>query len=451
MTLWSEAECRRITDQALAASRADEVRLSIRGGATSHLRFARNSPTTSGTSDDTRLRVTCTFGQRTGSASVNQFTKNHIRRCVERAEDLAGRAPEDPEHVPPPGPQEYARTDGFSAETAEDGFELMAAGVEECLDQARRAQLVAAGYTQATVGFDCTANSAGLFGYDTATSAYFSETVRTPDGRGSGWGTEVGTGVEDIDYGAASSIAVEKARDSAGARPLEPGRYPAVLEPACVANFLSLLFGAMGRRAADEGRSYFSAASSGAASGDANRIGEKLFADSVRIWSDPGDLAAPGAAWGEDGLAQRPQLWVDGGRLAALPTDRAWAVQRGIAPLPGPSNVLMAGGSGSLDDLVSGMDRGVLITSLWYIRSVDPRTLLYTGLTRDGVFWVEDGRISHPVTNFRWNDGPARILSHATALSRSVRVAPRASRAATWVVPAVAVSEFHLSSVSDAV
>jgi predicted Zn-dependent protease len=111
----------------------------------------------------------------------------------------------------------------------------------------------------------------------------------------------------------------------------------------------------------------------------------------------------------------------------------------------------MTGGQGSLDDLIASTERGVLITSLWYIRFLDPRTLLFTGLTRDGVFWLENGKISHPVSNFRWNDSPIRVLQQVEAMSASVRASPRDGSASNLWVPALRVKEFELSSVSDAV
>jgi predicted Zn-dependent protease len=111
----------------------------------------------------------------------------------------------------------------------------------------------------------------------------------------------------------------------------------------------------------------------------------------------------------------------------------------------------MEGGSGSLDDLIASTQRGVLITSLWYIRFVDPKTLLLTGLTRDGVFWIQNGKIAHPVSNFRWNDSPIRVLKNVEAMTASARTSPREGTATNIWVPALRVKEFELSSVSDAV
>src|SRR5690606_9328921 len=153
-------------------------------------------------------------------------------------------------------------------------------------------------------------------------------------------------------------------------------------------------------------RSYFSEP------GGATKLGKKLFPESVTLRSDPSAALAPGAPWGDEGLPQAPRTWLDRGRVSSLFCDRFWAQKREHEAVPPPSNLLMSGGHGSLDELIADTRRGVLVTSLFYIRFVDPRTLLLTGLTRDGVFWIEDGKLSHPVTNFRWNESPVRALEN---------------------------------------
>jgi len=143
--------------------------------------------------------------------------------------------------------------------------------------------------------------------------------------------------------------------------------------------------------------------------------------------------------------------WVRAGVLENLSYDPYWARHQSREPLPGASNTILEGGEGALEDLIAATERGVLVTSLWYVRSVDPRTLLHTGLTRDGVFWIEDGKIAWPVNNFRWNESPVRVLKNVVGLSRPVRVATRGGGASDDLVPALAVSSFGFTSVSEAV
>ncbi len=193
-----------------------------------------------------------------------------------------------------------------------------------------------------------------------------------------------------------------------------------------------------------------SAASAGGGIGGAF-LGEKLFGDDIDLHSDPLDAQVPGAPWSGDHVPQTRTSWIEQGTLAALRHDRYWADKKGVAPVPAPSNLILAGGTGTVDDLVASTERGVLVTSLWYIRSLDPRTLLYTGLTRDGVFWIENGKISHPVTNFRWNDSPIAVLKNIVARSAAMPTVERGAERATSVVPALKVSAFHLASISEAV
>jgi predicted Zn-dependent protease len=208
---------------------------------------------------------------------------------------------------------------------------------------------------------------------------------------------------------------------------------------------MQMLAFSMNARSAEEGRSYF------AEPGGKTKLDQQLFPDSVSLRSDPSSPLAPGMPWGDEGLPQTPRTWIDRGRLASLYCERFWAQKRERQPVPPPSNLLMSGGRGSLDELIADTKRGVLITSLFYIRFVDPRTLLLTGLTRDGVFWIEDGKVSHPVTNFRWNESPVRVLKNIDGMTAAVRAAPRESMATNISVPALRVKEFELSSTSDAV
>jgi predicted Zn-dependent protease len=179
--------------------------------------------------------------------------------------------------------------------------------------------------------------------------------------------------------------------------------------------------------------------------------GEKIFPENVSIWSDPNDAQVPGSPWGMGGLPQKKVEWIKDGVLQNLVYSRFWAEKQGKEPLPAPSNIFMKGGSGTLEDLIKSTKEGVLVTSFWYIRSVDPRTLLLTGLTRDGVFWVENGKIVYPIMNFRWNDSPVNVLKNIDAMSKSMRVPPRESQSSSIMIPALRLKEFNFTSLSEAV
>lgn len=439
-------QAKTLTDKVLGLSKADEAQVSLSGGEVTHLRFARNTPSTSGSYSSPTLQISSVFGTRTGSVTVNQFDDATLAGAVRRSEEIARLAPEDREFMPALGPQTYAPIPaGFDQATADVGAAAIAKGVSVCLKDAVDVGLTAAGFAETRAGYTARASSNGLFGYHTATNAYIGETVRTPDGTGSGWAAQAAPSARALDFRAVSRAASTKARTSREPRSLAPGSYVTILEPACVASLVEALVWSMSARSADEGRSYFSAPKGG------NRIGEKLFGDQVHIYSDPADARVPGSPWGEDGLPLGRVDWIKAGAVAALRYDRYWAREKNVAPVPGGANTIMRGGSGSVEDLIASTKRGVLVTSLWYIRSLDPQTLTYTGLTRDGVFWIEDGKISHPVTNFRWNDSPVSVLKNAVAMSEAVPMPPRPNREASTLVPALKVSSFNFASVSEAV
>jgi predicted Zn-dependent protease len=441
----TEAEGRKIIEQVLATSRADDVTVTLEASNVAHLRYARNTPSTSGEQSDQVLSVQSTFGKKSASATVNQLDPSTLGEVVRRSEQLALLGPDDPERMPGLGPQAYPAVAAYDEAVLATGATDIVRGTALCIEQARAAGLSAAGYSEATATASWVGNRRGLSGYHRATEASFSQTVRTADAGGSGWSAGVGNAVSAIDYGRCGAVSIAKAQASAGPRPLAPGKYVTILEPSCVASLMQMLMFSMNQRSAEEGRSFFSEP------GGKTKLGRQLFPESISIRSDPSSSLAPGAPWGQEELPQVPRTWIEQGKLASLYCERFWADKRQREPVPPPSNVLMSGGKGSLDELIADTTQGVLITSLFYIRVVDPRTLLLTGLTRDGVFWIEKGKISHPVTNFRWNESPARVLGKVDAMTAAVRAAPRESMATTLSVPALRVKEFELSSVSDAV
>lgn len=440
----TQEECKTLAGQVASFSKADEVSLSLTDTESSHIRFARNGPTTSGASSSPSLTITSSFGLRAGSITINQFGEADLRDAVKKSEEMARLAPEDPERMPSPGQVAYVPSKAYDATTAERGHEEMARGVSRCIKDAKAAGMVAAGFTECSAGVQCIADSKGLFGYHQFTEASLSETARTADGAGSGWGSSVSHRIGEVDFASVSQQAVAKGLGSVKPRALAPGKYPTILEPSCVANLVSLLTGAMDARRAEEGRSYFSTVKG-------TRLGEQLFDKRIHITSDPTDPRVPTQPWGSERLPWQATAWIDQGKAATLSTSRYWAKKQGREAVSGPMNTIMAGGSGSLDELIANTKQAVLVTSIWYIRSVDPQSLLFTGLTRDGVFWVEDGKIRYPIHNFRWNESPVAVLKAVEEMSAPVRVSPRGDKSSTYLVPALRTSAFRFSSVSEAV
>lgn len=451
----TQQEARELADRILALSGADETEVRLQSGRQFNTRYAQNRVTTAGGADDVTALITASFGKRAGSVTTNRLDDESLREAVESAEALARLAPENDERMPLLGPQTYAETRGYFDSTAELGAEKRAEVAASAIGAAREVGgLDAAGFLECSAGSTALANSVGLFAFHASTSFDYSVTMRTADGSGSGWAGSGGRDWPRVDAEEIHRRAIEKAVRSREPQPLEPGTYPVVLEPQAVSDLIGLLAFSLSARTADEGRSAFSA------QGGGTKIGQQIVDSRVTLLSDPAEMgAAPfvGGGFGFEGgfgggfvsddsgqpLGRR--VWVEDGVLKNLFYSRFWAGKQGVSPVGFPTTLIMQGEDRSLEDLIASTDRAVLVTRLWYIRSIDPRTVSYTGLTRDGVFLIEDGRISHPVNNFRWNDSPLAVLSHLEAMSRPERVS------ATRKVPAIRSSEFTFSSISEAV
>jgi predicted Zn-dependent protease len=305
---------------------------------------------------------------------------------------------------------------------------------------------VPAGFIEVTVRARSVATSSGLFAYHRATEAGMSTTVRTPDGTGSGWASHGSREWSDIDAAALGARAARKALASQNPVAIEPGPYTVILEPQAVADLIPILIRSFGAREADEGRSPFAGKEGG------NRIGEKVADARVTIWSDPSDPELRVQPFDSEGLPVRRTVWIENGVLKNLAYTRFWAQKQGKAPTPSPGGfgaepaggLRMAGGTRTVDELVAGTARGILVTHVFYIRYLDPRTVLLTGLTRDGTFLVADGRIARPIKNLRWNESPLFMLGRIEDLGRGERTSTGV------VLPAIKAREFTFSSISDA-
>jgi predicted Zn-dependent protease len=289
------------------------------------------------------------------------------------------------------------------------------------------------------------ANSAGLFVHEPHTGAELTVTARNRAGTWSGWAGVSETRFGRLDAARLGRRAIDKAAHPGTPARLDPGKYTVILEPSAVSDFVGFLLWFMNGRTADEGRSFFSRKDGG------NAIGEKIFHDDVSIYSDPADPVAPEAIFGDDGLPGERVDWVANGVVRNLTYPRFWAQRKGRAPVPRPHSFVMAGGTTSVDDMIRAVKRGVLVTRLWYIRVVDPQRLLLTGLTRDGNFLIEDGRIVGPAINFRFNESPAALLGNVLAIGRSERTRGGEMEGGASSVPPLLVKDFNFSSPSEAI
>jgi predicted Zn-dependent protease len=226
--------------------------------------------------------------------------------------------------------------------------------------------------------------------------------------------------------------------------PLEPGRYTTILEPQAVADLVVFISGALGARTADEGRSAFSKVGGG------NKVGDRIVDPRVTMISDPQDPELLALPFDDEGMPGRRATWIENGTLRDLVYSRYWAQKQGKPANTAPTSIKMIGGSTSTEEMIRSTERGVLLTRLFYLRMVDPRTLLVTGLTRDGTFLIENGKIAHAIKNFRFNESPLFMLNNLDAIGPAVRVAGTESRG-VLVMPALKVKSFNFTSLSDAV
>lgn len=446
MTIMTEPQAKAILDQVIELSKADECTAFLAGERTGNIRFARNTVSTSGEVSDTQLIVQVAFGKRSGTATTNAFDTESLKRVVKAAEDLARLAPENEEFMPALGKQEYLQTPTFSKSTDEvdPAFRADVAGTS--IESCKKEKLVAAGFLTDTRTFTAFANSEGNFAYQTDTALDYTCTVRTEDDMGSGWVARNVGAAKDFDAKKEIAVAMRKAKGSAEAKAIEPGKYTVILEPAAASGLITFMMFGFDARQADEGRSFLSK------KGGGNRIGEQVFDERVQMWTDPADPRVATLPWDQTGLARVKQPIIEKGKVSYLQYSRYWAQKQGKKATGQPGNFIMAGGDKSTEELVKSTRRGILVTRTWYIRMVDPQTVLLTGLTRDGTFYIEDGEVKYPIKNMRFNESPVIMLNNIEELGIPERLSVGGGQNTFLVmVPAMKVRDFTFTSLSDAV
>ena len=443
----SRAEAEALAKRALSFSTADQARVSINSGVRGNTRFAVNQISTAGDNYNVSVTVLSGFGKRSASVTTNRIDDEGLRAAVQNSERLARLAPEDPEAMPELEPQQYQEGRGWGESTAALDPAGRAAAVREVTEAARAAGLSATGYIQADAGSVAVANSKGLFAYARQTGSSMTTTVRTADGSGSGWAGAAHHDFARLAPRALGARAIDKAQRSVNPVAVEPGRYTVILEPTAVGNLVQLIAFALNARNADEGRSFFTRPGGG------NKVGLKVVDERVSLTSDPLDPEAFANTFTGEGLPFTRTPWIENGVVRNLAYDRFWAQKQGKAPTPLGGTLRMSGGTTPIEEMIASTSRGILVTRFWYIRPVDPRTILYTGLTRDGTFLIEKGKITRAVKNLRFNESPIFLLNNIEALGQPVRVSASedGGPGLAVVVPPVKARDFTFTSLSDAV
>jgi len=485
--MYTREEAKAIVDKVLNMTKADAVEVNLTGGERSGTRWANSSITTNLVQYDRQLTVTVRMGQKSASANTRDFSDAGIQKMIDEALAEVGKATDNPNLPALLGPQEYIPVEGALPSVIGYGPAERARMVRDSIDLAEKMGVLGAGFIPKNDVATCTANSKGLFAYYRSADTGFSLTCRMPDGTGSGWaGT---TGVKDaanMDAKALTSIAANKALKSRKAKAIEPGRYTVILEPRANARFLSLLLGifnpngggfggggggggflppaggppggappdappgaggAGGGGGGGGGGGLFAGGPGSAQSYMANKkVGEKLFSDMFTLKSDVGNQILRQTTIGPNNIAAKPVTWVEKGVLKAFGPNQGANTNQTLT---------MDGSDLSLEDMIKQTRRGLLVTQFWYIRGVpsQEQPLLNTGMTRDGLFLIENGEIVSPVQNFRWNMSPIVGYANLSLVGKPVPMetgeAFGAANAA--LVPPVRIEEFYMTSVSPAV
>ena len=440
----ADAELHDLAERVLGFSDADETEVHIDFVADALTRFANNTIHQNVAEQTLGVSVRTVFDGRTARATTNKTDDNSLRRALAASAALARSQPKNPDLLPMPGPQHYAKVARFFPATASATPEDRAVAVAKVTELAEQNRQTAAGIFATGASATAMANSKGLFASYRQSRAEFSITILERDS--SGWAKASAPDRDQIDPEALAERASEKAAASRHPKEVEPGRWTVILEPAAVLDLVGFLFYDFAGTAVLDQRSCFT-----------NRLGKQVMGENISIHDDVTHALQSGPPFDGEGLPRQTVLLVDRGVPRHLVYSRATAKKMKARPtghglaLPtqdgeAPFNLVFAGGTTSVETMIATTDRGILLTRLWYIREVDPYEKILTGMTRDGTFLVENGKISSGIRNFRFNQNILEMLSQVGQMSPAVRAAGEESF--EMVVPAMKVRDFHFTEVT---
>jgi len=440
----SDSELRRIAERIFRFSDADETEVEIDATTDALTRFANNTIHQNVAEQSLSVSVRTVFDGRTARATTNKTDEESLRRVVAASSTLARSQPRNPDLLRMPGPQKYPRVARYFESTAHATPQDRARAVALVAARAEKNKQTAAGIFSTGAMQMAIANTRGLFASHRQTRAEFSITILESDS--SGWAKANAPDVRRIDPGALARSASEKAAASRNPREVSPGKWTVILEPAAVLDLVGFLFYDFAGTAVLDKRSCFN-----------ERLGKKLMGGNITLHDDVFHALQSGAPFDGEGVPRKKVLLVDRGVPRNLVYARATAKKMKTNPtghgmsLPNewgeaPLNLVFAGGNDSVEKMIASTERGILVTRLWYIREVDPYEKVLTGMTRDGTFLVEGGRVAGGIRNFRFNQGILEVLSNVEMLGPAVRAAGEESF--EMVVPAMKVRDFHFSEVT---
>ena len=459
-----------LAEKALELSMADAAVVLVEESSTANLRWANNTLTTNGVAANRRVTVISTVNgtEGTSAATVTQAgaTAETIEALVRASEQAAREAGPAPDARPLLGPDDAAllqgvRWDEAAAATDIEVFTSLAPALGESFEAARSAGQLLFGFAEHSTVTTYLATSTGLRLRHDQPTGKLELNAKTPDFVRSAWGGAQTRDFADVDVVALAAGLSQRLDWQKRKIDLPAGRYETLLPPTAVADLMIYLYWTGSARDAADGRTVFSAP--GGSGG--TKVGQRIGVPGLRLWSDPNAAGLESATFNiaaasssqasvfDNGAPLTSTDWVRDGVLEGLMTTRKSAEETGLPLAPPIDNLLMdAGGTASLEELTRSTEDGLLLTCLWYIREVDPQSLLLTGLTRDGVYKVEGGEVVGVVNNFRFNESPVDLLSRITEAGAGEICLPR-----EWndyftrtSMPALRVADFNMSSVSKA-
>ncbi len=443
----TEQRCRElfsIVQQAARSLGVSEIEAIFGAHRDALTRFANNSIHQNVAEQTQWLSVRPSLDHRTARASTNRLDPASIRAAVEQAVALAKSAAADQDLLPLAQPVPIPRVDRFDMRTAAASPEDRARAVAGAIRVVEGAGQTAAGIYSTGETIEAILNSAGVAVWHSETLAQFSITAMAKDS--SGWAKASAVSSANIDASGLARCASEKARLSENPQEIPPGRYTVVLEPAAVLDLVGQMFSDFSATSLRDQRSFLT-----------DRLGTKLFGENIHIHDDVAHPLQAGVPFDGEGVPRKRLALVEAGVPREVAYSRSSAARAGVAPtghgfpLPNevgesPLNIVIAGGSTSVDEMVASTERGVLVTRLWYIREVDPYEKIMTGMTRDGTFLIENGRVVSGLKNFRFNQGMIELLNSVQAFSPTERAS--GEEIFDMVVPAMKVRDFHFTEVT---
>lgn len=461
-----EVKLTQVTNKILSASAADQTEVVILSGRRDLTRFANNEIHQNVSETNTQVRVRAVVGQQVGVATGNDISDEGLRRLAQKAVEIAKLSPENPDFIGLPGPAEYAPATGFDEDTAGATPDLRARGVRDICRQALDVALVAAGKFETSAGEVVVANSLGVFAYYPHTEAGIATVIMGDDS--SGYAARSTWRVGDLDPGVVGAEAVDKALRGRKPETLEPGDYPVVLEEYAVADLVEMLaYMGLGALSVQEGRSFM-----------AGKFGKRIMHPAVSIWDDGMDPSGKPMPFDYEGVPKRRVDLIQAGIANAVVYDRYTAAKEERSNLSGepdrtqegtsgrntghalpapntfgpfPTNLFMASGDTSRLELAQGVERGLWIARFWYTRPVHPRQTIVTGMTRDGTFLIEHGRVTRPVRALRFTQSYVDALNRVEAISRETRLVPGelSGGSLAYRVPALRIGQFTFTSATQ--